>query len=215
MTVGSPTFCTRCGVQGSFGDRFCGQCGQPLRLPFRPTWVQGTPRGIDPMTGLELATWGRRAWAYVVDFFVVMIPLTGIAVGTGFAISRTVDHPNGTSTTGVSFVGALVIIVEVIACSSAYFGVLNGLTGRTVGMRLLGVEVRDASGFGLIGFWRAAGRFGILYGAFLIPLVGNLALAGDLLSPLWDRRRQAWHDHVFGSIVLRRPADPNPGSPSP
>jgi uncharacterized RDD family membrane protein YckC len=100
----------------------------------------------------------------------------------------------------------LVIVVEFVVGSIAYFGVLNGLTGRTVGMRLLGIEVRDASGTGLIGFWRAAGRFAILYASFFvpIPLAGQIAVALDLCSPLWDRRRQAWHDHLFRSIVLRR-----------
>jgi RDD family len=162
------------------------------------------PRGIDPVTGLALATWGRRAWAYLIDFAVVVIPLAGIALGTGLAMARTIVRPDGSRITGDSGLGAFVIIVEIIVGSIVYFGVLNGLSGRTVGMRALHLEVRDASGVGLIGFWRAAGRFGILYAALLIPLIGYFVIGADLLSPLWDRRNQAWHDKIFSSIVLVR-----------
>jgi uncharacterized RDD family membrane protein YckC len=193
-----PRFCTHCGNQLASDDRFCGRCGQP-------TWsVPPVQPGIDPATGLELASWASRAWAYLIDFFVVVIPLCGIAVGTGFALARTVIHPNGSTVTGDSGFGALVIVVEIVVGSIVYFGVLNGLTGSTVGMRLLRIEVRDASGAGLIGFWRGAGRFGILYLTYLIPVIGWFVLAADLLSPLWDRRRQAWHDKVFRSLVLVR-----------
>lgn len=193
------------------GDRFCERCGQAVGQPFVPFAAPPVlPKGLDPATYLELASWGRRAAGYLIDFLVVLLVVGGIAVGTGFALARTLTRPDGSTITGDSGWGALVIVVEVVVGSIAYFGLLNGLAGRTVGMRVVGIEVRDASGVGRIGCWRASGRFAILYGAWLIPFPGAapLAIALDLCSPLWDRRRQAWHDKLFRSIVVRRRPTP-------
>ena len=83
-----------------------------------------------------------------------------------------------------------------------YYGIMNGSKrGQTVGKMALGIAVRDARTGGPIGFWRGVGRYAItvvFYVVFLIPyLIDNL-------SPLWDGRRQAWHDHVVHSVVVER-----------
>ena len=74
-----------------------------------------------------------------------------------------------------------------------YFTSFWWLTGQTVGDVITGVTVRRIDGQGL-GFWHAALR-----------ALGCLAFAPlwliGLLSVLWDRRRMAWHDHVFRTSV--------------
>jgi uncharacterized RDD family membrane protein YckC len=107
--------------------------------------------------------------------------------------------------TGVTGWGAVVIILEVLFVSIGYFALFNGLLGATVGMRPFKIGVRDADGHGLIGPWRAGARFGILYIALFVPIPGGgfIVIGLDLLSPLWDRRRQAWHDKLTRSIVIR------------
>jgi hypothetical protein len=65
----------------------------------------------------------------------------------------------------------------------------------------LGIVVRDARTGGPLGVWRGIGRYAItmlFYVVLLVPFVI------DNLSPLWDRRRQAWHDHVVHSVVVER-----------
>jgi uncharacterized RDD family membrane protein YckC len=71
--------------------------------------------------------------------------------------------------------------------------------GQTLGKMALGIAVRDARTGAAIGFWRGLGRF-------LITLVFEIALfipyIVDSLAPLWDRRRQSWHDRVVHSVVV-------------
>jgi len=68
------------------------------------------------------------------------------------------------------------------------------LTGQTIGNVLMGVLVLRRDGRGL-SFAQAAGR--ALLGLALAPLW----LVG-LIAVLWDDQRQAWHDRVFGTVVL-------------
>jgi uncharacterized RDD family membrane protein YckC len=67
----------------------------------------------------------------------------------------------------------------------------------------LNIAVRDAHTGGPIGFWRAVGRYLITCVFYIVLVIPYLI---DNLSPLWDGRRQAWHDHVVRSVVV----DKNP-----
>jgi uncharacterized RDD family membrane protein YckC len=99
-----------------------------------------------------------------------------------------------------TFAGALVSLVM----AGAYYAVLNGSElGQTFGKRAMGIQVRDASGAGgTIGVQRAALRY-VTVGLFrVVPFFGLFTLL-DGLWPLWDRRRQALHDKIAGSVVVR------------
>jgi uncharacterized RDD family membrane protein YckC len=76
-----------------------------------------------------------------------------------------------------------------------YFTICWAVTGRTAGAVLVRVRTARADGRTL-----SVGRSAIR------------ALVGLLLAPLWlvgligtlaDSRRRAWHDRVFGTVVLR------------
>ena len=83
-----------------------------------------------------------------------------------------------------------------------YYGILNGSKrGQTLGKMALGIVVRDARTGGPLGVGRGMGRYAItmlFYVVLVIPFII------DNLSPLWDGRRQAWHDHVVHSVVVER-----------
>jgi len=73
---------------------------------------------------------------------------------------------------------------------------LVGRTGQSWGQRLVGLKVVNVDGEP-IGFWSALGRN--LFAIFIsLPL--------DLLVTLaiWDPQKQAWHDKVFRTFVIRR-----------
>jgi uncharacterized RDD family membrane protein YckC len=86
----------------------------------------------------------------------------------------------------------------------AYFAFLNGSQeGQTFGKRLFGIAVRDATGGGgAIGPGRAGMRY-IVVGMFRIVMFFLLFTGLDGLWPLWDRERQALHDKIAGSVVVR------------
>jgi uncharacterized RDD family membrane protein YckC len=88
-------------------------------------------------------------------------------------------------TTGSAAVAALVPWM--------YFTALWWLSGQTVGNRLFGIAVRDRHGH-VPSFAQSAGRAAV--GLWLAP-VWMLGL----LNVLWDERRRAWHDRLFGTVV--------------
>jgi len=132
--------------------------------------------------GAPLADWWRRVAAIIIDWAVIMIPL-------GFA-THSVDRP------------ARVAIF--LAVATVYFSFLNGGPhGQTLGKRVWQIRVRDAATGGPLGLPKAGLRYLVpaLLGAPL-PILGWLILATDGLWPLWDRRRQALHDKLAGSVVV-------------
>jgi len=104
----------------------------------------------------------------------------------------------GLQATSSNVVADLRVLSE-LALSFCYFGYLNGVMGQTVGKRVMGIRCVDAETGEVIGFRRGLTRYAVvavLGLAFLIPAFI------DALSPLWDVRRQAWHDKAARSIVV-------------
>ncbi|MEW6475534.1 MAG: RDD family protein [Actinomycetota bacterium] len=153
--------------------------------PAGPTGGRGPGREAVDSFGRPLASWGQRLGALVIDELFIFV-VTFCAV---FAL-------------GVrrSFTGAMVSLVM----AAVYYAVLNGSEmGQTFGKRVMGIQVRDASGSGgTIGLQRAGLRY-VTVGLFrVVPFFGLFTLL-DGLWPLWDRHRQALHDKIAGSVVVR------------
>jgi uncharacterized RDD family membrane protein YckC len=90
-----------------------------------------------------------------------------------------------------------------------YNGLLDGgPDGQTLGKRVLRIRVVDADTGELIGPQRGIGRatvpsaFGLMVvSPFLLPVGFVLAILNGLW-PLWDGRRQTFHDKVVRSAVV-------------
>ena len=95
----------------------------------------------------------------------------------------------------VGFLGAVV--------SGVYSWLLNGSAkGQTLGKMALSLQVRDARTGGPIGLGRGFLRSLVATVLWLVLVLPGLL---DVLSPLWDPRRQSWHDKAAGSVVVRLP----------
>lgn len=147
--------------------------------------------------GRPLAEWWQRAVAIVIDgiiLYVVFLILTALVGG-----SPTVTSQSGTVTVQSGNLIAAYLIELVVTL--VYFGLLDGSAkGQTVGKLALGIATRDINTGGPIGLGRAVLRrfiYSILWVALFIPGLLNV------LSPLWDGRRQAWHDKVASSDVVK------------
>lgn len=79
--------------------------------------------------------------------------------------------------------------------------------GRTPGKRLLGIRVARIDG-DPITTWDAFSRFGGYAASVLTGLLGFAQL-------LWDPNRQALHDRIAGTVVVREPSGPDQSSRSP
>ena len=75
----------------------------------------------------------------------------------------------------------------------------GGPKGQTVGKMALRIQVRDIDTGGPIGYGRGLGRQLMIY---VFALACGIGLLLDYLSPLWDKKRQAWHDKVVRSVVV-------------
>ena len=129
-----------------------------------------------------MADWWRRFAALVIDIAIMWIPLA--------FLTRDMGRIPG------FFVGTAVGVT--------YFSLLNGgRRGQTLGKMVWDVKVRDAATGGPLGVPKAAVRYLAPTLLFLIPIVGFFLWIVDGLWPLWDGRRQAMHDKLAGSMVVR------------
>jgi uncharacterized RDD family membrane protein YckC len=160
---------------------------------------QGLSRsGPRDVLGRPLATWGQRVAALLIDTLVISMPgamfLWIVAATT--STSLTDPFTGGTHRyvpAPFNFASAVVLAAEVI-----YFATLDGQS-QTVGKRVLGIAVRSRATGSTIGFGRALGRWLIYVGLFYLFVIPGIL---NVLSPLWDGKRQAWHDRAVGSVVV-------------
>jgi uncharacterized RDD family membrane protein YckC len=144
-----------------------------------------------------LASWGRRLAALVVDNLIVLIP-AALALVLAFAIG---DASEDGDTLGD--IGLIAFVLCVFIVPPIYFTYLIGREqGQTIGKRLLGIRVIDDATGGPIGYGRAFGRWLLV---FVLGLVCGFLNILDGLWPLWDDRRQTWHDKAVRSVVVRLP----------
>jgi uncharacterized RDD family membrane protein YckC len=153
-----------------------------------------------------LAEWWQRLVAIIVDGLILGVPksiITAIFVQSTSSGGLLQSHWEAS----FAIIGIIFVFVDI-----AYFAILNGSEkGQTVGQMMLGIAVRDEASGGAIGPQRAGVRIVVLYPEILLawlPVVGIGAIA-DLytlvaaLSPLWDSRRQGFHDKVAHTDVIK------------
>jgi uncharacterized RDD family membrane protein YckC len=200
-----------------------GQWGQPPPQPPPPgQWGQQPPPGYPPQGypgpgygppavptdpwGRPLADWWRRLVAIIIDGFVVGIPLSILSmifnVGGGGDVQ--IDEVTGEVTgLGELLAGTTVSSLLSLVVVLAYMALLNGGDrGQTLGKMALKIQVRHAETGGPLGVGPAALRALIYNGLFYLCLLPGFV---NGLSPLWDARRQAWHDKAVKSVVISVP----------
>jgi uncharacterized RDD family membrane protein YckC len=143
-------------------------------------------------SGAVYATWRSRLGAELIDGLTVLVVLwiVGAVLPEAFNILA-------------------------IGGGFLYNGMLDGGPhGQTLGKRLLRIRVIDDATGSLIGTQRGLMRampplaFGVI--GLISPTTFTLGFVAALLDglwPLWDRRRQTWHDMVAGTVVVRDGAD--------
>ncbi len=157
------------------------------------------------MLGLPLAPWWKRLIAIIIDGIVLGLGVFFVFLAIGIAVNASRSQggtkPTSSQAHGAALLVGLVIIFLLASIPlGLYYAVMNGRwRGQTVGKLALSIAVRDAKTGTLIGFWRAFGRYLITVVFMLLLYLPYLI---DSLAPLWDSRRQAWHDKVVHSVVV-------------
>ena len=179
----------------------CAHCGTEVRGPYCAVCGRAatTDAGRDATGSYKLAGWWRRVGATLVDDLLLVVPslVTFAALN---AVAGTVA-------------GALASL----AVQGLYMVVLvSSPHGRTLGNRVAGTKVCDALTGTLLTRRQALKRWGLvaLYSAPGILVQANTSLRSnpflivsllglfDVLYPLFNVRKQTWHDRFAGSIVV-------------
>jgi uncharacterized RDD family membrane protein YckC len=168
----------------------------------------GAPYGYTPgpvdRQGRPLAEWWQRLVAIIIDGIILDVPKVIVAS----IFIRSADSSGVYQT----HLGASLVVLGIIFAiiDIGYFAILNGSArGQTVGQMALGISVRDETTGGAIGPQRAGLRILVLYPGILvgwIPVIGAIADLYSIvaaLSPLWDSRRQGFHDKVANTDVIK------------
>lgn len=177
-------FCPSCGTEAVEGIQRCAKCGSP---------VGGAGAMLDSAAGqaAPIASLGDRLLALIVD--TVLLGALFALVGTWIAVQR-----GGLTATGFSLTGAPagITIALVTIAGLAYYWLLEGVFGATLGKMLIGIQVRrkDESLPRL--------RASFLRNIFRIVDGIGVYLVGLIVAVL-SARRQRIGDHVAGTIVVR------------
>ena len=150
--------------------------------------------------GRPLAGWGSRVGAYVIDFFILLIP---VGVLTAIVIGIAAGSDTGAILTGVlGFIAYLVVAFLYAPLLMAREGERNG---QTWGKQAVGIRVVRDSGERMSFGWGALREIvvkGLAVGiaSSIIPFIPWLL---DILWPLWDDQNRALHDMVVSTHVVQ------------
>jgi uncharacterized RDD family membrane protein YckC len=150
---------------------------------------------LDGPVTYELASWGVRAWAFLIDLVPLLVLLTAATIGM---VLLDEDADDARSIVGVYVWGAgLLLLLLWNALPMARRG---GRNGQTLGKQLMGIRVVRESGeeitYGSAFLREGVGRLLLWW-----PTGGLYALI-DCAWPLADERRQCLHDKVAATRVV-------------
>ena len=140
----------------------------------------------------QLASWGRRLAALLVDVIVLVVAISVALVAAGMPADEQRDRVENGET--------LLIIVLFLIPEAIYYTWMVGSRSQTFGKMALGIKVVDAESRAPIGYLRAFRRWlstAALRALFTIPTIV------DHLWPLRDPKKQALHDKFARSVVVR------------
>jgi uncharacterized RDD family membrane protein YckC len=204
--------------QPQYGQPQYGQGFQQQGYGYPGQRAHTTPDG-QPLSG-----WWRRVFARIIDSLIVSViglPLTGYFYWQYF--KAVWDYMKGTMDAAAAgtpeatfalpaeaYKWMIPAVLIGLAVSFVYEYIFLTRSGATLGKKALGISVRLRDVPGPPPGSAVIKRFGLYTGLSLlaaIPLVGTLfsfvALINDLW-PLWDDKKQALHDKVAATNVVRR-----------
>jgi uncharacterized RDD family membrane protein YckC len=155
-----------------------------------------TPKGRDLIglgDGQAYAGFWIRLVARLIDFFIL-----GVPIGSSLGLQSWLL--SGAQSLNDDVVTALIVLADlpIIVGPALYLILLWSKRGATVGQRLLGLRVVDAMTAGPITLSQAWIRWlGQIVDIMLLGLPIGYVLAA------FDKHKQAWHDKIAGTVVLR------------
>jgi uncharacterized RDD family membrane protein YckC/Tfp pilus assembly major pilin PilA len=180
-------YCPACGAQSADDQHFCGKCGASLQG--EPSPASPPIAGAAPSLPQDIpyAGFWKRAAAWLIDD-----ALLSFVLGAAFGATAAASLSDGA-------VAALVIAY--LLAPYLYFALMESSAAQaTVGKLALGLKVTDLHGE-RISFAHASGRY-------FAHILSTLSLMIGYAMVVFTRRRQALHDLVAGTLVVRERLTP-------
>jgi uncharacterized RDD family membrane protein YckC len=154
----------------------------------------------------QLASWGSRAGAYILDALIIWVPAVILMATFGVGIASSEEGDAGF----VAFIGALILTFLIVFVIALIYAPLLMMrrgknNGQTWGKQIVGIRVIRTNGQPF-NFSQAALREVVLknlavgLASTVIPIVPYLL---NFLWPLWDDQNQALHDMACSTRVVR------------
>ena len=186
-------YCPACGQEAGESARFCPNCGHPLNGS-GPDSGPGETETKFPATAAYGGFW-RRLLAYFIDGILVYIVATGAAAVVGYLLGvhlEVLGRWRGGLRPGADVLRFLMVTL----ISWLYWaGLESSQRQATFGKMALGLKVTDMRGEP-VSFGRATGRYFGKYLSALILGIGFLMIG-------WTAKKQALHDLMAGTLVVR------------
>jgi uncharacterized RDD family membrane protein YckC len=211
----SPVYCSRCGIQVPEGAQYCPGCGQPadlaaanasaITLPPASAATPSIPIGgiaatYIPTTKVGYAGFWLRFVAIIIDGLIIEvvlgIPFFMFLGGTSMLRGMMSGNPPE------DYLGQFFAVIALFSLAGLvarwlYFALLESSPWQaTLGKRALGLYVTDLAGQ-RVSFGRASGRF---FG----KIISSLTLMIGYIMAGFTERKQALHDMIAGTLVLRK-----------
>ena len=204
-------FCSRCGLRVDEGNRFCQGCGQEvgaavLAAPASPAMVAGTTAAS---TGVSLPLpyggFWERFGAYLIDGLILGIPFGAVVFvlivtfgGFGVLLHRRAADPDAAMAAAAPvFMIFFLVMIGFLVVQWLYFaGMESSERQATFGKSVMSLRVTNSEGQRL-SFGHATGRF------FAKIVSGMVPLAIGFLMAAFTEKKQALHDFIAGTLVLR------------
>ena len=149
------------------------------------------PSGYQPMAVASPGSYGGfwiRVVAYIIDAIILGIigGILSVPLGVNYSDVNSLSSAGARTSNGIDLVLSLV-----------YFVGLWTYMGGTIGQRILGMRMVDATSGQPIGLGKAVIRWLGLLLSFFVCAIGVIWVA-------FDGRKQGWMDKIAGTVVVRR-----------
>jgi uncharacterized RDD family membrane protein YckC len=150
--------------------------------------------------GRQLASWGSRVGATLLDWLILLIPVTLLIV---LVVVVFLSSDVGGIVTAI--LSSLLYLVAVLFYAPLLMGREGAHNGQTWGKQIVGIRVVRDSGQPVdigFGFLREFVVKGLLFG-FVGSFFFSIPTLVDYLWPLWDDQNRALHDMVVTTHVVK------------
>ncbi|MGA8570980.1 MAG: RDD family protein [Desulfobaccales bacterium] len=190
-------FCPACGQEAPESANFCQHCGQTLNWAAAGPQIQRT--AARRPVPFEYAGFWLRLVALVIDSIFIAIVILGAVTVARVILGVAVHVRLGAGGHGFQAFerGRGLIFLIIMVVPWLYWALMESSSHQaTLGKMALGLKVTDLEGEP-ISFGRATGRY---FG----KIVSELILYIGFMMAGWTAKKQALHDIMAGTLVVRK-----------